>query len=200
MRTLIGASLIAFSLAACGGEEAPAPADKPAAEKPADKPADKPATEKPADKPADGAADAAGDKAEAGGPVGSAAVKDEGQEVGTSLDLSPKGDEMLYAVSELKAKAGLTRITLKNTATLPAMVHNVVIVKAGQEDAVGQAAIGAGAGNNWVPEHEAVLAASTLTNPGEETTLVFDLPAGEYSFICTYPGHYATMRGKLIVE
>lgn len=198
MRTLIGASLIAFSLAACGGEEAPAPAEEPAAEAPADKPADKPA-DAPADAPADGAADAAGDAA-AGGPMGSAAVKDEGQEVGTSLELTPKGDEMMYAVSELKAKAGLTRITLKNTATLPAMVHNVVIVKAGQEDAVGQAAIGAGAGNNWVPEHEAVLAASTLTNPGEETTLVFDLPAGEYAFICTYPGHYATMKGKLIVE
>ncbi len=198
MRTIFGATLIALALVGCGESDTQPTDEKPVAEKPADeKPADKPADEKPADeKPAD---DAAADAAPAGA-MGSAAVKDDGQDVGTSFELSPKGDEMMFAVSEIKAAAGLTRITLKNTATLPAMVHNVVIVKAGTQDEVGQAAIGAGAGNNWVPQHEGVLAASTLTNPGETATVVFDLPAGEYAFICTYPGHYATMRGTLIVE
>ena len=36
---------------------------------------------------------------------------------------------------------------------------------------------------------------------GEETTIEFEAPAkGEYTFICSFPGHYALMNGKFIVE
>ena len=73
-------------------------------------------------------------------------------------------------------------------------------MKTGTGEAVGQASIGAGLDNGWVPDSEDILGASTLVNPGETTTLVVDLPAGEYDYICTYPGHYMSMKGKLIVK
>ena len=40
-----------------------------------------------------------------------------------------------------------------------------------------------------------------LIGGGEETTVTFDAPAkGTYDFICSFPGHYALMKGKFIVE
>lgn len=36
--------------------------------------------------------------------------------------------------------------------------------------------------------------------PGESTSGTVDLDAGEYEYICTVPGHEATMRGTLTVN
>jgi azurin len=36
---------------------------------------------------------------------------------------------------------------------------------------------------------------------GESTVIEFVAPeAGTYTYICSFPGHYAMMKGKLIVE
>jgi azurin len=36
---------------------------------------------------------------------------------------------------------------------------------------------------------------------GETTTIAFTAPAaGTYDYICSFPGHYGMMKGKLIVE
>ena len=46
-----------------------------------------------------------------------------------------------------------------------------------------------------------VFAATKLLKPGESDTITFTAPpAGTYPFICTYPGHYPKMQGKLIAE
>ena len=47
-----------------------------------------------------------------------------------------------------------------------------------------------------------VLVASRLLNAGESTVVAFDAPAepGEYPFVCSFPGHWATMRGVLRIE
>jgi plastocyanin len=36
--------------------------------------------------------------------------------------------------------------------------------------------------------------------PGESTTETVDLEAGDYEYLCTVPGHEATMRGTLTVD
>ena len=55
---------------------------------------------------------------------------------------------------------------------------------------------------NYLPDDPgAVLAHTKLLGGGETDTVEFSAPAqaGEYPFLCTFPGHVALMRGKLIV-
>ena len=52
------------------------------------------------------------------------------------------------------------------------------------------------------PEDEAILAYTPMANPGETVEVTFTAPSepGNYRFICTYPGHFATMQGVLVVQ
>lgn len=127
--------------------------------------------------------------------------KDDGGEY-PEVVVESKGNEMAYKQESITLKANTkTRIIMKNNATSDAMKHNVVIVKKGHEDEVGQAGVGVGPSGNYVPaDNPNVLAATEIADPGESTTVVVDLPAGEYSFICTFPGHYVLMRGTVVVE
>ena len=45
------------------------------------------------------------------------------------------------------------------------------------------------------------IAHTKMLGGGESDTIEFDAPApGTYTFMCTFPGHYALMQGKFIVE
>lgn len=117
--------------------------------------------------------------------------------------IRPVGDTMEYDTKEFRVRSGSqVKITFENTATSPAMQHNVVILKAGADvDQIGMAAIEAGEAANYIPESDQILAHTDLAKPGETTTVEFVAPEpGEYVYICTFPGHYAMMRGKMIVE
>jgi len=54
----------------------------------------------------------------------------------------------------------------------------------------------------FVPDSPNVLVATRLLNAMESTVLAFDAPAEpvEYPFVCSFPGHWMTMRGVLRVE
>ncbi len=121
------------------------------------------------------------------------------------VTIRPVGEEMKYAIDTLGAAAGseLTLI-LENTATLPTMVHNIVILTSNNDEdvnRVGMAAITAGEANGYLPEDDAILAATPMAQPGETVRVTFTVPSvpGTYRFICTYPGHYALMQGFLVV-
>lgn len=185
-------SLLLTALIACDGGEQPTPPAAPApAPAPEPAPAPAPAPE-PEPEPAAAAAPAEP------GVYGSAAVKDSGQEVGTELTIGSDGNNMAFDTKTLEASAGLVRIRLKNNATAAAMVHNIVIVEQGKEDAVGSSAMRSSQDKQWLPA-DGFLAASALAQPGEEVTVVADLKPGTYAFICTFPGHYLVMRGTLTV-
>ena len=50
-------------------------------------------------------------------------------------------------------------------------------------------------------ETKNIIVHSKLLGPGEKTVIEFDAPAqGTYKFICSFPGHYITMQGNLIVR
>ncbi|MDQ8201800.1 azurin [Pelagicoccus sp. SDUM812003] len=117
-------------------------------------------------------------------------------------------DTMRFDVSQIEASAGepLT-IVLHNVGKLPkaAMGHNLVILKPGTDVAAfGNAAVGA-AGNEYIPQEaphaSSVLAHTKLLGPGETDTVTytFDSP-GEYPFICSFPGHWALMKGTIVVK
>lgn len=122
-----------------------------------------------------------------------------------SITIQPAGDEMRYAVESVTVAAGAEVIlVMENTATAPAMIHNIVVLTTNSdEDAnrVGMAAIAA-METDYIPEDEAILAYTPMANPGETVEVTFTAPSepGNYRFICTYPGHFGTMQGVLIVE
>lgn len=115
-------------------------------------------------------------------------------------------DEMKYDRTLFKVKAG-QKITLdfKNIGKQPAaaMSHNVVILQQGTDvQAFGEAAIPAAA-TGHIPASMStdVIAHTKLLGPGESDEITFTLTdAGVYDFICTFPGHFGTMKGKIVAE
>jgi len=114
-------------------------------------------------------------------------------------------DQMRFDLSEITVKEGDTIVlTLKHVGKLPkaAMGHNWVLLSSGIEmGAFAQKAIQA-RDNDYIPaDGEGFIVNTELIGGGEETTIEFEAPAaGEYTFICSFPGHYALMNGKFIVE
>ncbi|MDR3606130.1 MAG: plastocyanin/azurin family copper-binding protein [Oligoflexia bacterium] len=117
------------------------------------------------------------------------------------ITISPDGDNLYWATKKLEVKAGSTvKLTLKNTASTTAgMPHNWVLTKPGTDQQVATDGMQAGEDHNWVAEGPNVIAHTALAKPGTEASVTFVAPpAGEYTYICTYPGHATTMNGKLI--
>jgi len=119
--------------------------------------------------------------------------------------IEPQGNQMLFQQDELTVQAGQeVTIVFENTATSPAMEHNVVVLNTNNEatiNRVGQAALSAG-DNEYIPEDDAIIAATPLAKPGETVEVTFTAPSepGSYEYICTFPGHYAMMRGTMVVK
>jgi azurin len=114
-------------------------------------------------------------------------------------------DQMKYNLSQIKVKAGQkVMLHLKHVGKMPiqAMGHNLVILQKGT-DIVEFARLASNAkASGYVPTgSKAVIAATKLVGGGQETSITFIAPAkGTYDFICTFPGHFSMMKGKLIVE
>ena len=119
-------------------------------------------------------------------------------------------DAMKFDLKEFKInKAACPEFTveLDHVGKLPAaaMGHNVVITKTADVDAAAQAGIKAGPTKNYVDEEGGkVIAHTKLIGGGEKTDVTFKTDVfeakGDYDFFCSFPGHYAVMRGKVIVE
>lgn len=117
-------------------------------------------------------------------------------------------DQMKYDKSEIEAKAGQTiAITLKNVGALPkeAMGHNVVVLKPGADlikFAIGGIANKAG---GYLPTETAlaaqIVAHTKILGPKEAETIVFKVDAaGDYPYLCTFPGHFGVMKGVIKVK
>ena len=118
-------------------------------------------------------------------------------------------DLMQFDIKEFSVSAGeKVVLEFKNTGNLPkiAMGHNLVILKAGISGIqFGQKVMGMGASaTNPLPEasKEDVLAATKLLGPGESDTITFTAPSepGVHQYVCTFPGHFAMMRGNMTVK
>ena len=114
-------------------------------------------------------------------------------------------DDMKYDRTLFKVKAG-QKITLdfKNIGKLPkeAMSHNVVILQQGTDiNAFGAAAIPAKPDHIPADMAADVIAHTKLLGPGESDQITFTLQdPGVYDFICSFPGHFGTMKGKIVAE
>lgn len=97
------------------------------------------------------------------------------------------------------------KINLLHTGKSPksAMGHNVVVVPTADVNKIGIASASAGLANDYVPKNDKIVASSKLIGGGEKTSLEFDVSKisnGSFSFVCTFPGHWAVMKGTLKVE
>lgn len=95
-------------------------------------------------------------------------------------------------------------IELKHAGKLPAktMGHNIVVVDSPNVQAVATDGMSAGIANQYVkPRDERVYGFSKVIGGGETTTLTFKTDklkvGGDYAFFCSFPGHWAIMKGKL---
>ncbi len=84
------------------------------------------------------------------------------------------------------------------------MLHNLVITAPGKGDEVGKLAMDMGLnGTNagYIPATDAVLFHTCLIQPETSQTIYFTAPqAGEYPFLCSFPGHSFVMKGIMCVK
>jgi azurin len=127
---------------------------------------------------------------------------------GQECDLTIEGnDQIQFNKKELKVSKTCKEVsvTLKHTGQLAANVmgHNWVLSKTADYQAVAQAGQGAGP-PNFVPDGDArVLAHTAVIGGGASVTVKFDvskLAPGDYTYFCTFPGHFVLMNGKFIIE
>lgn len=117
-------------------------------------------------------------------------------------------DNMRFSVEKIVAEPG-EKITIKlvNKTKLPAgaMSHNLVLLKnSADAKAFAQAAVAAKP-NGYIPKNKTdlIIARTEMVAGGESDTVTFTVPKqpGTYTYICTFPGHYAAgMVGKLVVK
>lgn len=122
------------------------------------------------------------------------------------VEITIEGDDkMTFNKSVLKVPAGSTvRLTLIHTGKMPAtaMGHDVVILKPNTDIAAFAMKAMKFPDNHYIPKDAPnVIAHTEIIGGGESTTIEFKAPpVGTYPFICSFPGHYAMMKGKFIVE
>jgi len=114
-------------------------------------------------------------------------------------------DQMRFDKNEIRVKAGQTvKLTFVHVGQMAknVMGHNFVLLTQGTDiNQFGNEAVQA-ANNDYIPQNtNKVIAHTKMLGGGESTTIEFQAPqAGTYDFICSFPGHYAIMRGKFIVQ
>ena len=114
-------------------------------------------------------------------------------------------DQMRFNLSEITVKEGqIVVLTLKHVGKLPkaAMGHNWVLLRPDTDLASFAMSAMKAKDNEYVPvDAPEVMVNTILLGGGEKTTIEFEAPTpGTYSFICSFPGHYALMQGTFTVE
>ncbi len=114
-------------------------------------------------------------------------------------------DQMKFNVELIRVKAGEpVELTLKNVGEMPkeSMGHNFVVLQPNVDlPTFGGEAVNA-ADNDYIPKSSlsSIVAHTKLLGPGEEDKITFTLEKGVYPFICSFPGHYGVMQGKIVAE
>jgi azurin len=111
-----------------------------------------------------------------------------------------------YDTNEFTVKSGqAVKLTFNNAHPVP-QPHNVVIGKVGTKEKLFAAAMQMavdpqGMAKGYIPDSPDVLFHTKLVMPNTSETIEFTAPAaGNYPYLCTFPGHGAIMNGIMKVE
>ena len=114
-------------------------------------------------------------------------------------------DYMKFDTRKITVQSGkIVKLTLKHIGQLDVQVmgHNFVLLKK-KVDLIEFANKAATARDNqYIPVgSDEVIVYTDMIGGGQETAIEFLPPEpGVYDFICSFPGQYAMMKGKFIVE
>lgn len=127
-----------------------------------------------------------------------------------SCELEIEGNDRLqFNRKELVVPASCDEVTvtLVHVGEMPVeqMGHNWVLTRTAEYKDVAQKGMRAGLENEYLPrDDDRVIVATDLVGGGESTSVTFDVsvlePGGDYTYFCSFPGHYGVMNGKLVVE
>ena len=115
-------------------------------------------------------------------------------------------DQMKFNLKAMVVKEGeIVKVNFKNIGVMAkeVMGHNFVLLKSGVDGTKFAAKATTAKDFEYIPQDELdnIIVYSKLLGPGEETVIEFEAPAqGTYKYICSFPGHYTTMQGNLIVR
>ncbi|MEM9174434.1 MAG: plastocyanin/azurin family copper-binding protein [Myxococcota bacterium] len=137
----------------------------------------------------------------------SAAFAEDVSDDGSVVTVNLTGNNALqYNLTEIKVPAGRkVKLTLTHvgTGSADSMGHNFVLLKAGTDAIQFGLAAASARDTGFIPaaKKDDVIAHTKVVGGGESVTIEFDAPAaGTYEYLCSFTGHFGTMRGKLIVE
>jgi azurin len=114
-------------------------------------------------------------------------------------------EQMRYDTPRIVVTAGKPfELRIENTDFMP---HNLVVVKPGAREKIGAITEKMkpetldAQGRAFVPDRPEILAATALLEAGQKATLKLTAPAeeGDYEYVCTFPGHWQVMWGRLVV-
>ena len=114
-------------------------------------------------------------------------------------------EQMRYDTPRLVVEAGKPfEVILENDDFMP---HNLVVLKPNSRELVGviadmmQPTQLDGQGRAFVPANPAILGATKLVEPGQNARLKLTAPdtEGDFEYVCTFPGHWSVMWGRLVV-
>lgn len=117
--------------------------------------------------------------------------------------LLKSNDKMQFDKKEIVVYHGQTvALTLEHVGTMPksAMGHNFVLLSS--LTSISEYVKKAEEKNDYIIDDPSfTLAHTQMIGGGESATIYFSAPeVGIYDFICSFPGHYAIMKGKFIVQ
>lgn len=128
-------------------------------------------------------------------------------EQGTTNSLTLEGnDEMQFNKTELRVTAGqIVTLTLKHTGKMDkiTMGHDFVLLRQGTDLAAFAHEAMNAKDSDYIPESlsASVIAHTKIIGGGESDTIQFTVAEkGTYDYICSFPGHFMMMKGKLIAE
>ena len=138
--------------------------------------------------------------------AGSARIRKELRALGVSVFVVKSvHEQMRFDTTRLVVEAGKPfEVIFENVDMMP---HNFVIVQPGAREEVGTQAQTMPPtkldkqGRAYIPDNKKIVAASKVLEPGQKETIKLTAPKepGEYEYVCTFPGHWMVMWGKLIV-
>lgn len=114
-------------------------------------------------------------------------------------------DKMQFDKDEIVVYDGQTVVLkLEHTGEMPksSMGHNFVLLDNSVSISDYAKKAGKAKENDFIPEESGLTLAHTkMIGGGDHTEITFEAPeVGGYDFICSFPGHYANMKGEFIVK
>jgi azurin len=115
-------------------------------------------------------------------------------------------ENMRFNKELFRVKAGKKIfLILKNTSakSITSMTHNVVVLKSGVDIADFADVAHKAKNEQYVPSslNDLIIAHTKMVRGGGSDTVEFTIPqTGVYDFICSFPGHWGTMQGKIVAQ